>query len=71
MCVRVRVCELPAEVSSSLEEYKVTSVTEVQIVIYPWVWYSNNILPMKNDRPKFKSMWDSYDKIYQDRLVFL
>ena len=56
--------------NTSFEEYQVTSVTSVQIVINPRVWYSYYILLMKNN--KSKSMGDSGDRSEcYDRYVFL
>ena len=46
------------EVSSSSEKDQATSVTGARIIINPWVWYSRIILPMKNNRSRFKSMWN-------------
>ena len=50
---------MPTEVFSSLDEYQVTSVTGAQIIINPWVWYSYNILVMKNVKSKSRVTRDS------------
>ena len=33
------------------------SVSGAQIINNPWIWYSHNILRMKNDKSKYNSLW--------------